>query len=362
MGQSFKLKLEKLTDEEFSELLVNRDMFTGRKLSLIDQEARNRYFSNKDFNGENDAYYNPDILSDQSQIALNLRKVAIVAGGVAFVVLMFFIVSSLIKQKSEPVLFTENQEITQIDHSDPMAKEELKAPENKMSSDQNLTTNGVQSLPNNDQPQASGVVRISEPDKMLSESTEKPVNHENSQAVKNIETTQQVSQNPPVQIAENKNGKNQGVRGGETVRNTQTANSNQQKEPADIKNKPEPEKKSENQKVTVTEEPDTEMNEKSRTSKISNLSTEQLRQLVKFQNEWAFKQTTAKGVIDYYVDGNTAIKFILNQAYSDSVNTFQTRFVPNLTTKYWSDLEIELGKQFPKTSIQIQFVRFDAKF
>lgn len=56
MGIAFKKKIKSLSDQALSELFLSRDEFSGKEISLIEQEARNRFFSNKEFNGEDDEY------------------------------------------------------------------------------------------------------------------------------------------------------------------------------------------------------------------------------------------------------------------------------------------------------------------
>jgi hypothetical protein len=56
MGIAFKKTIKSLSDQGLSELFLSRDEFSGKEISLIEQEARNRFFSNKDFNGDDDEY------------------------------------------------------------------------------------------------------------------------------------------------------------------------------------------------------------------------------------------------------------------------------------------------------------------
>lgn len=361
MGQSFKLQLEKLTDEEFMQLLVNRDTFTTKKLRMIDQEARNRYFSNKDFNGEKDVYFNPEVKINDPGKGSDWVKISALAGGVVFLVLMFFIISNLVKNDSVPTQVIEKQELAHIDYPKVTDGEENKIPEKEIISEpvQNQSSKDIQPAKNEDISKATSVEKIAGADQSLSGNADRKENQENIQPVSGKTSEPQTGQNSQKQVVENKNIQNQGVMTSESTKKTQT---HELKQPTDTGKKSVTVETAEKQKVTKPEEVTKDGDDKPRMYKITDLSTEQLRQLVKFQNEWAFRQTNAKSVIDYYVDGNAAIKFILNQTYSDSVSNYQQRFVPNLTRKYWTEFEKELGNQFPKTSIQIQFVRFDAKF
>jgi len=367
VAQSFKLKLQKLSDEEFSEIMVNRDLFTGKKLLLLDQEARNRYFTNKEFNGENDVYVNPDVTIPIIDKRTGIYLATSIAGALLIVALFFLVPRYIFTERPDELAVAETeaqinqQETTKVNESGNYKPEEQKklvpSGEDKENTASSLTKEGI------------SATQSAAPSTII----DKPIENQESAIEKKTQEVNQPIQNdvikqepekviPPKEAEEKKT-----LLPDESKKNTPktdiTTNEDQGKnQPGDGS-----EVKSDlikEQQPSQEEHSPTESKVASETPhlfKITELSTEHLRQLVKFQNEWAHKQTTVKGVVDYYVDGNVAIKFILSQPYSDSLNQYQRRLVPNLTGKYWKDLEKELGEKFPKTPMQITFVRFDTE-
>jgi len=362
MAQSFKIKLEQLSDEEFAELLISRDMFSGKKLRLIDQEARNRYFSNKEFNGENDIYLNPGAGYVQAEKTNNIFYFASVSGVLLVVVLVFFIVKNFIKEDTDQIVTTDNELIVNQSNTIQENKPAIIQYENQNSNTNQDQTNVLVSV-DKDKSQTVDLKQKSEvnPDPVISaeakSNPDKNMTIEPGAAIADTEKQQiQVVEDKKAQITEKPKQ--------EPSKTTISDKANSQKNQPDLSKKETPEKIAEQtkKKESITTKPSQNQNSKPHEFKIAELSTELMRQLVKFQNEWAFKQTSVKGVVDYYVDANVAIKFILSQPYSDSVSQYQQRYVLNLTGKYWKDLEKELGTQFPRTPMIISFVRFDAEF
>lgn len=367
MAQSFKIKLQKLSDDEFSEILVNRDLFTGKKLMLLDQEARNRYFSNKEFNGENDVYINPEKTESVFEKVNTMMWVTSIAG--VFLIAALFIVLTRNFFTEKPVELAVNetkailpeQKSAQPDESGYFKpdKQNTVLPFGEVKTDASSLNEKqiANSQPSTLQPMTDlsienqGNAESKKPVEVNLPIQNEIINKEPVSATsgkqdeeKKTSLPENSKQNPSIsEINDNRNQiKNQAGSGSDEKRD-------QKKEQQSIQKESSP---TETSKV-VSETP--------YMFKISELSTEHLRQLVKFQNEWAHIQTTLKGVVDYYVDGNVAIKFILNQPYSDSVNQYQRRIIPILTGKYWKDLEKELGEKFPRTPMQISFVRFDSE-
>lgn len=368
MTQSFKIKIHNLSDDEFSEILVNRDSFSRKELRILDQEARNRYFANREFNGENDVYYNPEVSETPEDKSKNVIILGSLAGVLLLVSLFFFISRNQIIEK--PVELAIVNSGNQTDGQNGIISQRT---EDNKPKGENLSSN-VENENNALKPPSSDDHNIISSTDQSSSRTDKSVvdqklaethkTQETKIPVVNEVTKEESGNKSTIQKTEEKKAPLPEVPKKDDPKNMITENVNQTNKKPDNVSMDQSKIEAQDQKPDNDQSP-TEPSEIAskmpRESKISDLSTEHLRQLVKFQNEWADKQTSLKGVEDYYVDGNIAIKFILIQSYSDSVNLYQQRFVPTLTSKYWQDLEKELGAKFPRTPMKISYVKFDAE-
>lgn len=368
MAQSFKIKIHKLSDKEFSEILVNRDSFTGKKLRILDQEARNRYFANKEFNGENDVYYNPDVIETVEDKRKNIALITSLAG-VLLIVSLFFLISRNGNNEKSVELAVNNTEapadepkvnINEKPVGNKPEEENLLSPvvDKDKTSTSALSDDGNKILPTNQS--------TSSPDKSIEnqELTDTRKTQETKMPVVNEVIKQEPGKSSTIQKTEEKKAPLLEEPKKNDPKNAIIENVNQTNKKPDNGSLDQRKIEAQDQKPNNDQSPaesSENVSKLPRENKISDLSTENLRQLVKFQNEWADKQTSLKGVEDYYVDGNIAIKFILNQSYTDSVNQYQQRFVPILTSKYWQDLEKALGAKFPRTPMKISYVKFDTE-
>lgn len=380
---TFKNKIRSADDNEFLQFWRNKDNYPQKLIYLIEQEARNRFFSNKDFNGEDDQYVHPVIMSQQKikqrkrliNSSLALSVLLLVSGVFLLLPSSFYNTFSYpdvpvqIAQWFNGIRFVpdpaEVQPVAMMEEDKEENAVEVLPDDNKTSAPDAAPGKAVKKdiekdikptvIPS-DKP-----VKLSDskaPD-TKSEGAAKPADAHAMQPKKNVT-------NPPSDIeatkakaktttpAEVESGKISTIvtTQGTSVESTPTPVAEQPKVVEATVSKPEPKVEP---SVPKTATP-------GNVEDITNaqmLSNTLLREYIPFLNDWAFKQTQLPEISDYYVENNSLVNFKITKMYSDSIPAFKNEKLQMLMKNYWKNLDAELGTDFPRIAIAIKFIRFD---
>jgi hypothetical protein len=383
---TFKNKLKSLDDIEFLNYFRNRDGYSHKLVRMIEQEARNRYFSNKEFNGQDDEYMHPVLESQRKERIHNTIRKSTVSFALVFVMAaaFYFIpvdyfpkitysnVAGQIAQwygqlggkPSGTVAVTasdddrKNQEI----HVSDIEDREAKPVEKKIhKTEVEKSTNGEMDKKTvvDEKPASTAVTTLkSKPQPDI----EKPV-----------EIKKDVITHSPVPEPFDKNEQTKTI----------VENSPEKKiEPSVAQEKTQEQTAVQppfDSELALSKDSATALMEKKTTEKdivrspdqnephqISNeitsaqmLSTSQLRLYIPFLNDWAFKQTRQADITDYFVESNSIVSFKISKEQSAFIETFKDPKTQLLMQSYWKNLDAELGSDFPRIAIEIKFLRFD---
>lgn len=338
---SFKNKLRSLNEDEFIEYLQNKDEYPKKHRPYIAQEARNRYFSNKHFNGDDDQYINP-----KSQFLRRIRRKKRIKNTSAVLSLLivatalFFIIQTNPRIGDQFVTIFQSQNKTK--ENTPLKNN---APIVIAKNDEALKPQGdkQKKTPIKTEETAADKTAIKPKSKQLeiSKTKEQLPSESETDIKKETQKNNSTVPSPPPPIKEQDQKKPTAT----PVKSEPTAQANEGN--TSMANKNEIEK---NPEIKPKKEPINNLHD------ASELSTTRLREFIPFLNDWAYQQTNLPGIADYYVENNSIVNFKLTAEYADSIGPFQQHKSKQFIEKYRKDLSTKLGNSFPKIDIKIRFV------
>jgi hypothetical protein len=383
---TFKNKIRSADDNEFLNYWRNKDKYPQKLIYYIEQEARNRFFSNKDFNGDDDQYVHPVILS---QLKTKRRK-RLINSSLALSILLlisglfYFLPSSFYNNLTYPdfplqiAQWFDGMQLTPEPASNGAVamvnKEKEENANNQLVSETKTPATDEAALSDAnkeavEKPKESNLKPVDQPltntdskvvaaktEAVVDESTVKAKDTKNSveNGMTNNAATKKSTQ--PTTTAESATGK---------IANLEVAAETPEvKSPAPVTEQP---KAADDSGVTKNPEPEVEPvllktnlpNEAEDITNAQMLSNALLREYIPFLNDWAFKQTQQKEISDYYVENNSLVNFKITKMYSDSIPAFKDKKLQLLMKNYWESLDATLGPDFPRIAIAIKFLRFD---
>jgi len=350
MSINFKNRIKTLSEKDFSEILLFRDEYSAKEKLIIDQEARNRFFTNKEFNGADDEYVISGHLVENHGIKHNL----VYSGSVAFIVVLVLIFG-FIFVKNYKSNSNRNLASSNVNEINETAKANSNSDKNNIANmpvvtgkddKLNADKNQPQILPEPQKPLNSNVLNA-ESDKKRADSA--------IAALKNATETKVEQTSPSNKEISNKvvaiNEVDQKEQKTETTENQEAKNTLPEKKVISDK--------TETQEANSKETFEVSSKQKNQVSDISEISKDNLKLLLQFQYKWANENVARYKFADYYIEQNTKIIFKLNENASDSVNFYRQNHIPKFIDRYWKSLSKELGANFPNTKMDIIFVKFN---
>jgi len=379
---TFKNKLRSLDDIEFLNYLRNKDNYPQKLIGLIEQEARKRYFSNREFNGQDDEYIHPAVQNLNAERKRRLlRKTSTL---VAFVVIAFATVYLMQANFLQNISFSNiSEQIGQLinnpvqtppvddgiivltepdeENDDQKANESENLDQNGDLQSSNLQISETQPEKVTHQALADYVPShiVSAPravDSRIEPDTEKPKEKivepeiqefapETTSIKTPVKTDLKEEQKVPEKIEK--------IVGQTTLPAIEAPKiSTETDETAVVAKIP-----AANEKKPL-KEPHINESEADITN-AQMLSNKLLRRYIPFLYDWAQRQTLQAEITDYFIENNSIVSFKISKAHSDFIEDFKETKLQSLMNNYWNSLDNELGKDFPRTTIVIRFLRFD---
>jgi hypothetical protein len=378
MLRRFRNKLKTLSDQDFLDKLIHHDVYPHKYYAAMEQEARNRFFSNRYFNGEDDEYINPD--SFQPTLATRRNIVAGTVMLLAVAVLSFVLLYLLNFNDFSSIraVFVDRADKSLNTSAKPSPDKNTIATTATTAGDKANESNKITAPSNNknnpdqiiDKESATTtdavpeVITVAKQKKYLEwEASYRPLYVIPEKQVISVATAADVEENTPASaennqlLAQNMQQEIEKAASEKTV--TETAATPKQEI---IKPEPAPETK-----VAVAEEtPKTEpaavaiKEPISDYSNVSQLTVPQLRKFIPFINDWAYQQTQRPGIKDYYIENNSLVNLVLTRDYSDSLAAFQQQKPSQMLNRYYGALKTVLGEDFPRVRIEIKFLKYNA--
>jgi hypothetical protein len=366
MLRRFRNKLKTLSDQDFINRLIHHDVYPRKYFPAMEQEARNRFFTNRHFNGDNDEYVHPDTY--QPTLA---NRGKIVAGTVMIVVLaaLTFVLFFTLRNNDPSPIRT-----TSVDHtSTPVYTPADPSPEKSTvavtTADATKTDKTPEVSENKDKPDqkiiaekpaisakaVSSVTPEPNQQKYLQwESSYRPLYVIPEKQVNPIATAK-AEENTPDPIDDNELlAQNEQPETELAIPEKAITELPVEPKQEITKPEPKPEEKPKTEPATVAaKEPISDY------SNVSQLTVPQLRQFIPFINDWAYQQTQQPGIKDYYVENNSLVNLVLTREYSDSLAAFQQQKASQMMNRYYAALKTALGEEFPQVRINIKFVKYN---
>jgi hypothetical protein len=366
MLRRFRNKLKTLSDQDFLDRLIHHDVYPCKYFPAMEKEARNRFFTNRHFNGDNDEYVHPDTYQPT---LVNRGK--IVAGSVMIVVLaaLTFVLLFTLRHNDLSSVRTTSTERTGTSVNTPAGPSPDKSTvaitaADAVKADKTPTVSENKDKPNQEiiaeKPAISAkAVPSATPEpthqKQLQwESSYRPLYVIPEKQVQLVATAE-VEDNTPDPIddhellAQNEQPETE-------LAIPEKAETEAPAEPKQEITKPEPkpeEKPKTEPAAVAAKEPISDY------SNVSQLTVPLLRQFIPFINDWAYQQTQQPGIKDYYVENNSLVNLVLTREYSDSLAAFQQQKAAQLMNRYYAALKTALGEEFPQVRINIKFVKYN---
>jgi hypothetical protein len=383
---TFKNKIRSADDNEFLNYWRNKDKYPQKLIYYIEQEARNRFFSNKDFNGDDDIYVHPVILSQLKnnrrkrllKISLTLSVLLLISG------LFYFLPSSFYSNFTYPVIPVQiaqwfdgmqlkpdpatNNAVAMVEkEKDENTKTPLATESKTPVTDEAAVTDAIEDIV--EKPKQADLQPVGQPGKNTDSKVagDKPEALANASTVKKKDTKNSVANRGTISAAPKKVTEPTTTPESETgiIANpdisTETPEVNP---PTPVTDQP---KVADDAGTTTKPEPKVEPvalktdlpQDSEDITNAQMLSNTLLREYIPFLNDWAFKQTQQQEISDYYVENNSLVNFKITKMYSDSIPVFKDEKLQMLMNNYWESLDVVLGSDFPRIAIAIKFIRFD---